>query len=641
MRSAPTPSLQLESLQPRVLMAATAGLPSVYYSYDGTGNNVANASLGATGGTFIRYAPAAYGDGVSTPAGANRPSPRVVSNVLVAEDSAHKSARELSQLAWVFGQFIDHDLDLTPTGSESLPIKVPTGDPYFDPAGTGTKTISFTRSSAATGTGTSAANPRQQTNLLSSWIDGSQIYGSDKATADSLRTFAGGKLKTGANNMLPLDATGQYMAGDVRTSENILLTSLHTVFMREHNATADRLARQNPGWTDEQLYQEARRWVIGELQAVTFNEFLPALLGKPMPAYLGYNPNENPTVANEFATAIFRIGHTMLEDEVEFLGPLGQEVHDSVSLSSALFNSPLLTEVGVDPVLKYAVSDNGSEIDTLLSNSVRNFLFGAPGSGGFDLASLNIQRGRDHGLTDYNRTRAAVGLPRVTRFDQITTNPDVAAKLQQTYGTVDNIDLWVGMLAEDHAAGASVGPLASKVITDQFLRIRAADRLWYQRSFAPDQVRQLDGSRLSDLIARNSGVKQVQRDALFFDVNVAGAAFNDFNRNGRRDFGETPIANARVDLFDSTGTLVASTRTAPDGRYRFADVDTLGDFSVRLAPPGQAGRSVRIDRGGDYAVDLAAVPPAMITAQVTTSSLADTLSTTRDVLGALSSQTLV
>src|SRR5207248_3443948 len=132
---------------------------------------------------------------------------------------------------------------------------------------------------------------------------------------------------------------------------------------------------------------------------------------------------------------------------IEFLDNHGLPVADEVALSQAFFNPPLLVANGIDSVLKYLSSDPSSEVDTLVVNSVRNFLFGPPGAGGLDLVSLNIQRGRDHGLADYNTMRAAYGLPRVTDFTQITANADVQAKLKSLYGSVNNIDPWVGALA--------------------------------------------------------------------------------------------------------------------------------------------------------------------------------------------------
>jgi uncharacterized protein YjiK len=118
-------------------------------SYDGSGNNLLHSDWGQTGTDFIRIAPAAYADGVSTPAGADRPSPRLISNALADQgDSDIISDRNLSAMMYAWGQFIDHDLDLTKSGSELFNIAIPTGDATFDPTGTGTATMPVTFRSA-------------------------------------------------------------------------------------------------------------------------------------------------------------------------------------------------------------------------------------------------------------------------------------------------------------------------------------------------------------------------------------------------------------------------------------------------------------------------------------------------------------
>src|SRR5262249_8846745 len=162
--------------------------------------------------------------------------------------------------------------------------------------------------------------------------------------------------------------------------------------------------------------------------------FLPALLGpNALSPYRGYRPSVNAGIATEFSTAAFRIGHTLLGNDVEFLDNNGNEIRDAVSLNATFFNPSIVEQTWIDPILKYLSSDRAEEVDTKLVDSVRNFLFGPPGAGGLDLASLNIQRGRDHGLADYNTTREAYGLPRVTSFAQITSDVTVQQKLQELY----------------------------------------------------------------------------------------------------------------------------------------------------------------------------------------------------------------
>ena len=159
------------------------------------------------------------------------------------------------------------------------------------------------------------------------------------------------------------------------------------------------------------------------------------------------------------------------------------------------------------------------EIDTLVVDDVRNFLFGPPGAGGFDLASLNIQRGRDHGLPDYNQVRQDMGLEPVASFDEITSDPEVAAALEELYGDVNNVDVWVGALAEDHVAGSSLGELNQTILVDQFERIRDGDRLWYQNVLSGEGLRRVENTSLADVIERNTEIDGLQ-DNVFFAADA-------------------------------------------------------------------------------------------------------------------------
>lgn len=505
---------------------------------DGRGNNAAHPEWGSVNQHLLRLAPADYGDGISSPAGADRPSARMVSNTFsVSQEDGILNDRDFTAFVYAWGQFLDHDIDLTGPASpaEKLPIIVPAGDEWFDPNGSGSMTISFSRSQYDPATGTSATNPRQQINVITAFVDGSQVYGVDAERAAALREFRGGRMKTGSENLLPFNTDGLenandahrlpdeqlYLAGDVRANENPELTSLHVLFVREHNRIADEAARQHPDWSDEELYQYARRIVIAELQKITYDEFLPAILGEnALPAYHGYQADVNPGIATEFSTAAFRVGHSMLGDDIEFLDNEGEEIFDAMELRASFFNPTVLSETDIDPLLKYLASDNAQEIDTIVVDDVRNFLFGEPGQGGFDLASLNIQRGRDHGIADYNTVREAYGLERVTSFDQITSDPKVQASLAATYGSVDNIDLWIGGLAEDHLPNSSMGETFTAIIVDQFVRLRAGDRFWYQASLPRDLLRQIEDTTLADIIRRNTKLAKLQENVFFFNENT-------------------------------------------------------------------------------------------------------------------------
>ena len=184
-----------------------------------------------------------------------------------------------------------------------------------------------------------------------------------------------------------------------------------------------------------------------------------------------------------------------------------------LSLRDAFFSTGLLQTLGIDPVLKYLASDRAAETDAVVVDDLRNFLFGAPGQGGLDLAALNIQRGRDHGLPDLNSVRVAYGLPPHASFASITTNSSLAAALSAVYGgDVGNVDLWLGGICEDHVPGGSVGGTFAAIIVDQFTRVRDGDRFWYQnvQQAHVELARQLGSVKLADVIKRNTGLTNVQ-----------------------------------------------------------------------------------------------------------------------------------
>jgi hypothetical protein len=638
------PRLFLEELEERCVLS------SFFYSVDGSGNNLSDPSRfnwGAVGQDLLRVAPAAYADGLNALAGPTRLSPRAISDIIVTDptDGNLPNNRFMADWVYAWGQFIDHDIDLTTggTGSQHQPanIPVPKGDPFFDPNDTGTQVIFFNRSEFDPNTGkvvNGVPVPRQQFNNITAFIDGSMIYGSDPVVADALRTHSGGMLKSSPGNFLPYNNHTYFpgisqdpsdpaaafsiandahivpddqlfMAGDVRVNENIELTSVHTLFMREHNRIAGLIDQAAPYLDDETVYQVTRAIVIAEEQSITYNGFLPALLGpNVMGPNPGYDPTVNPDIATEFSTGGFRLGHSLLAPDVQFLNPDASTKFPPVSLANAFFNPPVLAANGADPILKYLATDNAQEIDNKIVPQLQNFLFGPPGAGGFDLASLNIQRGRDHGLSDYNTTRHFYGLPMVSSYAQITSNPTVQAQLLAAYGqtnghdNVDNIDLWVGMLAEDHVPGGSVGPLVQRIVVDQFQRLRVGDRLFFENLYSGPVLEAFENTTLAQIISRNTVDNNLQGNVFFFKMAIRGTVFNDANANGVRDTGEGGVAGRVIRVLDPSNQLIAQTTTGVDGSFSF---DNLA-FPLN---PATAYRVVEVLPAG--LIQTTANPPAL------------------------------
>ncbi len=568
------------------------------YSVDGSSNNVSHPEWGAVNQPLLRIAPSAYSNGLSTPGGADRLSARYLSNTLMQHHGDDIfNARHMSAFAYAWGQFIDHDLDLTSDAKpgQPFPIKVPGGDNYFDPFFDGGRTIGLNRSESVPGTG--ITTPLEHPNSISGFLDGSVVYGSDPVRAAALRSFTGGLLKTSAGNLMPFnttrlpndtaggDPTKYFLGGDVRANENAEMTAVNTLMVREHNRLAGYLAGQHPSWTDEQLYQEARKLTIAEIQMITYDEYLPAMMGSnAMPKYKGYDANVNAGISDEFSTAAFRVGHSMLGNDVQFFDDNGNATADDLHLADVFFKPQILQENGVDSLLKYLNSVDCEEVDTAMVDGVRNFLFGPPGSGGLDLAALDIQRGRDHGLADYNTERAALGLGKITSFSQITSSRVLQQSLKSFYKTVDNVDLFVAGLSEDHVAGSSLGPTFQAILVDQFTRTRAGDRFWYQNNLTADEMAIIRGTTLTKVIANNTPLRNMQPNSFIFDVQISGTVFTDSNLNGRFDRDERPLAGQIVRLVDDEGTVVGRTYTNAKGRYNFSSVQ-VGNYTTTVTVP--------------------------------------------------------
>lgn len=505
------------------LLAVLLLLGACYRSIDGSGNNPTDPPMGAAGEPLRNEMPMAYADGLEAPAGGDRPGARHISNVVCDQAADRPNALGASDLLWQWGQFIDHDLDLTPAGEEPLPIPVPQGDAWFDPASTGTAEIPFHRSVPMPGTGTGPGDPRQHPNEITAWLDASMVYGSDATRAAALRTLDGtGRLETSAGDLLPFNTAGLpneggpspdlFLAGDVRANEQAGLTALHTLFVREHNFWAGWLASVYPGLDGDRLYEHAREIVGAEIQAITYEEFLPALLGPdPLPPYTGYRPRVDASIGRVFSTASYRFGHSMLSESLLRLDANG-DPHPSgpLALAEAFFAPQEIEDDGIEPLLRGLALQRAQAVDPYVVDGVRNFLFGPPGSGGLDLAALNIQRGRDHGLPSYNEVRAAFGLAPAASFAEVSSDPEVQARLEEAYDEVDDVDAWVGGLSEDPLPGALVGELVATVLADQFARLRDGDRYFYERSLPRFQ-----GTRLAEVIRRNTPIGDEIPDDVF------------------------------------------------------------------------------------------------------------------------------
>jgi peroxidase len=479
------------------------------YPIDGVGNHPSDPTLGAANTDEVRLAPANFAsDSTDTPV--SGPNPRDVSNAIFAapqdEDPGGRSA-----YMYAFGQFIDHDIDLNnvqvPAADRSnvLSFTIPEGDPALPPG----SEVNITRGQVNPANGNAI-------NAVTQYLDLSQVYGSDPTVAASLRN-QDGTLKTSPGDYLPI-VNGQYVGGDVRAAENPDLTSIDVLFVREHNYWVRQLHSEDASLNGDQLYAMARAITTAEYQNIVYTGFLPHLLGKDtLSSYQGFNPSVSPQVFEEFSTSAYRFGHSTVSPEETKISNDGSVLEEKgLVAASAQQPSELPPNGGADALLRNLAQDFSQESSATINSDLRNLLNANPPGEVGDLAAIDILRERDLGIATLNQTREALGMTPYTSFDQITSDPQLANELAQAYGSVDEVDLFVGGLAEDPALGGAsmVGPTFQAVIAQQFENLRDGDPSFYlNQRFSPQLMTRIQNTTLSDLIMRNTDTTAMQADA--------------------------------------------------------------------------------------------------------------------------------
>lgn len=503
---------------PASVFAARASTPSVapsiallqsFRPIGGTGNNLDNANFNAIPGSpELNLAPMNFARG-TTNGLINGPNPRTISNVISGGTGAQgqtDQSTDATASAWlyVWGQFVDHDLGLeaTPLTTDAINITIPANDPAV-PAGT---VIAMTRTVRSPTTNTIV-------NTVAGYLDLSQLYGSTQAKADSLRN-ADGTLKASSDGRsLPI-VGGAFESGDARVMENPELTATTTLFMREHNYWVGQLHAQHPDWSGDQLYNMARAITTAEYENIVYSEYLPMLIGPVLGPYNGYDSSQNAQISQEFSAAAFRVGHSQISETQEGVDNSGVTTFTQ-GLSQAFFNSPEMDMAnGIDPLLRSLSLDFAQATDVYVVPTLRNLLTASLVGGGVDLIDLiaiDIQRERDVGVGSLNQVRSALGLAPYRSFAALTSDRALQTQLKAVYGSIDQVDLFIGGLAEAHASDAAVGPTFQRIIGDQFSALRAGDRFfWLNQGFDPDTTDMIANTKLADIILRNTDTTAMQ-----------------------------------------------------------------------------------------------------------------------------------
>jgi peroxidase len=302
---------------------------------------------------------------------------------------------------------------------------------------------------------------------------------------------------------------GCFLAGDSRSNEQMALAAIHILFVREHNRIAKQLIRINPHWTGNVVYEETRKIVGGILQKITYEDYLPELLGKyPLPRYTGYKYWINPGVINSVAAAAYRYGHSTIRPSFDILDENHRKVGASIPLKHMFFNNTYINRHGIDHLLLGLCTFQAEKVDRRFAKGIMDNLFERKNSPGLNLIALNIQRGRDHGLPGYNDFRRYCRLSDARTFKdtarEITEeNRKILAKLYKDDPKI--ADLFVAGVAETPLPGSQVGPTFSCLLKEQFARLRDGDRFFYMRRnvFKSSQLKEIRKSSLSRILCDN------------------------------------------------------------------------------------------------------------------------------------------
>jgi len=529
-----------------------------YRSIDGSCNNLVNPWYGAAHTPFKRLLKADYDDGLnqmkdkSVVNGYHLPNARSVS-LRIHKEYPTKSV--WSNYAISFGQNIAHDLSKTygaelSDGSKlkckcnqpnehCFNIPIPKEDYFYgnyndekyskDNDYYKMSCIPFTRDQASVKDYDCNYGPREQLNKNTHFLDLSFIYSNNPHTRKrvggllSFSVNAKGEIifplikgnNIGYGSGCPANLNSKWFhTADEDSEQNIYLHSSQVIWLRNHNKLAAALHKLNYHWDDETLFQQARKINIAMFQHVVYNEYLPSVLGpkvlrmydlEPLTwgYYMKYDSELYPQLLNEFSTAVFRqhflVNHKHCYADKKFRK---YGCHDLVE---GLLNSTS-TCYSIDAVLRGQIADYSYYSTPQVSWVMNNYLLRQKES----IGTINIQRGRDHGLRGYNFYRELCGLNRAKSFDELyNIPPSVRNELKKLYYHVDDIDLWTGGSAELPIPDGFLGHTFSCITAKQFLDLKKGDRFYYENGqskvtrFTPEQLNFIRSTTLSSIICRN------------------------------------------------------------------------------------------------------------------------------------------
>ncbi|WP_406697680.1 peroxidase family protein [Singulisphaera sp. Ch08] len=283
--------------------------------------------------------------------------------------------------------------------------------------------------------------------------------------------------------------------GGERANVQIGYVMLNTLFLREHNRICGVLSHEHPDWNDERLFQTTRNITIVLLIKLVIEEYINHIT--PYHFKFQVNPpigGKESWYRTNWMTVEFNLlyrWHGLIPDKVV----IGDQM---LPMEQTLFNNPIVTSIGLGPLFDAASRQPAGEIG----------LFNTPISL-METEKASIQHGRLVGLASYNDYRERVSYPRVTRFDQITGDPERQRALERLYGHVDRVEFYVGLFAEDVRPNAAVAALIGRLVgIDAFSQALTnpllAENVYNEKTFTSTGLSIIESTRsLSEVLQRN------------------------------------------------------------------------------------------------------------------------------------------
>ncbi|XP_052891960.1 peroxidase-like [Anopheles moucheti] len=506
---------------PGTTTAGSSCSKSKYRSIDSSCSSTTIPNLGRSGEPYARMLPPNYADGISTPPvmsnGSKYVNARRISYNVFSIDETPDSTNTLINV--FFLQAIGHDLS-SPAGADDplqccaegmvIPqesvssrcyaIFIGRDDPVYSWFNIGCQ--NYVR--VLTKVPAQPRQPVQQINSASSLLDLSFLYGNSVTDSNRVRAFSGGKLlsvrrisgewATKYDYLECGSADGCYVLADKRSSQFPMTATVHLIFLREHNRLANQLKLLNANWSDEVLFQEARRINIAQYQYIVYYQYLPRVLGRANMINdrlifggtgftTDFNAFQNPSSFSEFGGVLVPYMQAQLPGSINFY--LNGTVQ-SFPLSSLAGN--LTTFESMFSSFFTGLITQSTKLLSTSSFSIewKNFMYrSASEPVGLDMVAQDIQRMRDFGFARYNDYRSRCGLTRFATWEAYNASFKVACPktleiLRLHYPSVDDLDVFVGGAFEEPIPGSLLGPTFYCLFKHQFLAIRTGDRYFFE-----------------------------------------------------------------------------------------------------------------------------------------------------------------